>query len=144
MSSDTTDFNRNAGLTALYKTASIASLMVFLAGSLLVQQNAIKPTRQWELQRAWKAESSLHLTDSFVWVPCSFKLTHSPVNCSIAHTGKGSINVCAINTVFYILTSRRAFCNEFWVDYLPGLNIAIDLGYICECKILVKSDWMFS
>jgi len=66
------------------------------------------------------------------------------VNCSIAHTGKGSIDVCAINTVFYILTSRRALCNEFWIDYLPCFDIAIDLGYICEYKILVKSEGMFS
>lgn len=44
MSSDTTDFNRNTGLTVLYKTASVASLMVFLAGVLRVQQSAIKPT----------------------------------------------------------------------------------------------------
>lgn len=137
-SSNTTNFYRNTGLTALCKNGSIPSHMDFLSGFL--QQPAIKPTRNCK-------EIKKKEIPALKWQFClsaSLISTHSPVNRSIADTGKRSINVCAINTVFYILTSRRAFCNEFWIDYLPRLDITINLGYICECKILVKSDWMLS
>lgn len=136
---NTTNFYRTTGLTALCKNGSMPSHMEFLSGFL--QKPAVKPTsgncKEFEKSESPCSEWQFCLSASLISI-------RSPVNCSIADTGERSINVCAINTVFYILTSRRAFGNEFWIDYLPRLDITINLGYIWECKILVKSDWMLS
>lgn len=119
---------------------STFTFSVLLQFPYTISREIVFQIRTAACKQTYKAPGTLKDLKSHEWwfsLDAWLSLTHSPVYCSTAHTGKRSVDVCAINTVFYILTSWRAFCDEFWIYYLPSLDIAVNLR-MCMFKPEIK------